>query len=399
MTQTKLRNGLILLIGALGMFQPLALDPYMPNILAIAKDLKVEDSLIGQNLTFLTLGVSVGLVIAGPLSDAIGRRRPVLFALAGFAVVSFATTFVTSYETFFTLRAAQGFFSACAAVVANAMLRDLYQGLQLIKAIARSMLLMGTTWFLGPIFGSVLQSFTDWRGLGTLLGIAALILLALVFWKLPDTMTFEDRTKTTAKDVITGFGRLLKDRVFLGLVLIQMTISISLYGYLSISTFIYNNAYGIGALQVGFLLAANSASSYVGAQLGAVLSRKFKPQYVLLGTLILGASAGAMMVVVAALQLPFIVFTITMAFFVMSFGTAITPILGLAMDSHPHEAGTAAAVITFSGTFAATLAGPLYAVLDHNSSMGLGFAIVGFLSLGIFFLFAIVKPKQLEVMK
>jgi DHA1 family bicyclomycin/chloramphenicol resistance-like MFS transporter len=399
MTQTKLRNGLILLIGALGMFQPLALDPYMPNILAIAKDLNVEDSLIGQNLTFLTLGVSVGLVIAGPLSDAIGRRRPVLFALAGFAVVSFATTFVTSYETFFTLRAAQGFFSACAAVVANAMLRDLYQGLQLIKAIARSMLLMGTTWFLGPIFGSVLQSFTDWRGLGTLLGIAALLLLALVFWKLPDTMTFEDRTKTTAKDVVLGFGRLLNDRVFLGLVMIQMTISIPLYGYLSISTFIYNNAYGVGALQVGFLLAANSASSYLGAQLGAVLSRKFKPQYVLLGTLILGASAGAMMVVVAALQLPFIVFTITMAFFVMSFGTAITPILGLAMDSHPHEAGTAAAVITFSGTFAATLAGPLYAVLDHNSSMGLGFTIVGFLSLGIFFLFAIVRPKQLEVMK
>jgi DHA1 family bicyclomycin/chloramphenicol resistance-like MFS transporter len=279
------------------------------------------------------------------------------------------------------------------------MLRDLYQGLQLIKAIARSMLLMGTTWFLGPIFGSVLQSFTDWRGLGTLLAIAALLLLALVFWKLPDTMTFEDRTKTTAKDVVTGFGRLLKDRVFLGLVLIQMTISVSLYGYLSISTFIYNNAYGIGALQVGFLLAANSASSYLGAQLGAALSRKFKPQYVLLGTLILGASAGAMMVVVAALQLPFIVFTVTMALFVMSFGTAITPILGLAMDSHPHEAGTAAAVITFSGTFAATLAGPLYAVLDHNSSMGLGFTIVGFLSLGMFFLFAIVRPKQLEVMK
>ena len=228
MTQTKLRNGLILLIGALGMFQPLALDPYMPNILAIAKDLDVEESLIGQNLTFLTLGVSVGLVIAGPLSDAIGRRRPVLFALAGFAVVSFATTFVTNYEMFFTLRAAQGFFAACAAVVANAMLRDLYQGLQLIKAIARSMLLMGTTWFLGPIFGSVLQSFTDWRGLGTLLAIAALLLLALVFWKLPDTMTFEDRTKTTAKDVLTGFGRLLKDRVFLGLVLIQMTISVSL---------------------------------------------------------------------------------------------------------------------------------------------------------------------------
>lgn len=399
MTQTKLRSGLILLIGALGMFQPLSLDPYMPNIGNIAKDLNVQASLIAQNLTFLTLGVSVGLVIAGPLSDAIGRRRPVLFALAGFALASFATTFVTSYEMFFTLRSAQGFFAACAAVVANAMLRDLYQGLLLIKAIARSMLIMGTTWFLGPIFGSVLQSFTDWRGLGTLLALASLLLLALVFWKLPDTMTLEDRTKTTAKEVLNGFARLLKDRVFLGLVLVQVTISISLYSYLNISTFVYGNAYGVGATQVGFFLAINSACSYAGAQLGAFLSRKFKPQYVLLGTQVLGVSAGTALIFIAIFQLPFIVFSIAIALFVTSFGSAITPILGLAMDSHPHEAGTAAAVITFAGTFAATLAGPLYSVLDHTTSIGIGIAIVTTLSIGIFFLFAIVKPKQLEAMK
>ncbi len=399
MTQTKLRSGLILLIGALGMFQPLSLDPYMPNIGNIAKDLNVQASLIAQNLTFLTLGVSVGLVIAGPLSDAIGRRRPVLFALAGFALASFATTYVTSYEMFFTLRSAQGFFAACAAVVANAMLRDLYQGLLLIKAIARSMLIMGTTWFLGPIFGSVLQSFTDWRGLGTLLALASLLLLALVYWKLPDTMTLEDRTKTTAKEVLNGFARLLKDRVFLGLVLVQVTISISLYSYLNISTFVYGNAYGVGATQVGFFLAINSACSYAGAQLGALLSRKFKPQYVLLGTQVLGLSAGTALIFIAIFQLPFIVFSIAIALFVTSFGSAITPILGLAMDSHPHEAGTAAAVITFAGTFAATLAGPLYSVLDHTSSIGIGIAIVTTLSIGIFFLFAIVKPKQLEAMK
>lgn len=399
MTQTKLRTGLVLLIGALGMFQPLSLDPYMPNIGSIASDLGVQSALIAQNLTFLTLGVSVGLVIAGPLSDAIGRRRPVLFALAGFALASFATSFVTSYEAFFTLRAAQGFFAACAAVVANAMLRDLYQGLQLIKAIARSMLIMGTTWFLGPIFGSVLQSFTDWRGLGLLLAVASLLLLALVFWKLPDTMSLEDRTKTTAKEVINGFARLLKDRVFLGLVLVQVTISIALYSYLNISTFVYDNAYNVGATQVGFLLAINSACSYTGAQLGAFLSRRFKPQYVLLGTQVLGASAGLALILTSIFQLPFIVFSIAIALFVMSFGSAITPILGLAMDSHPHEAGTAAAVITFSGTFAATLAGPIYSLLDHTSSIGLGSAIVVSLGIGIFFLFAIVKPKQLEAMK
>lgn len=399
MTETKLRTGLILLIGALGMLQPLSLDPYMPNISKIANGLNVQAALVGQNLTFLTLGVSIGLVVAGPMSDAIGRRRPVLFALAGYAIVSFATAFVTNVEFFFALRSMQGFFAACAAVVANAMLRDLYQGLQLIKALARSMLLMGTTWFLGPIFGSVLQSFTDWRGLGMLLAAAATLLLLIIFWKLPDTMTLEDRTKTTAREVVSGFARLLKDRVFLGLVLIQITISVALYAYLNVSTFVYNNAYQVGATQVGFLLAINSACSYTGAQLGAFLSRKFRPQYVLLGTQLLGIASGVALIFIAVFHLPFIAFTGTMALFVMSFGSSITPILGMAMDSHPHEAGTAAAVITFAGTFAATLSGPVYAILDHNSSLGIGIAIVATLSFGIFFLFAIVQPNKMEVMK
>lgn len=399
MTETKLRTGLILLIGALGMLQPLSLDPYLPNISKIANDLNVQAALIGQNLTFLTLGVSIGLVLAGPMSDAIGRRRPVLFALLGYALVSLATAFVSSVEFFFVLRSMQGFFAACAAVVANAMLRDLYKGLQLIKALARSMLLMGTTWFLGPIFGSVLQSFTDWRGLGMLLAAATTVLLMVVFWKLPDTMSLEDRNKTTLREVVSGFARLLKDRVFLGLVLIQVTISIALYAYLNVSTFVYNNAYVVGATQVGFLLAINSACSYTGAQLGAFLSRKFKPQFVLLGTQLLAVASGIALIFIAIFHLPFIVFTGTMALFVMSFGTSITPILGMAMDSHPHEAGTAAAVITFAGTFAATISGPFYATLDHNSSMGIGIAIVSTMAFGIFFLFAIVKPTKMEAMK
>lgn len=399
MTKTKLRTGLILLIGALGMLQPLSLDPYLPNIGSIANDLNVEANLIGQNLTFLTFGVSIGLLVAGPMSDAIGRRRPVLFALAGFAAASVLASLSMNYEMFFAFRALQGFFAACAAVVANAMLRDLYQGLDLIRALARSMLLMGTTWFLGPIFGSALQNFTNWRGLGFLLASGTAVLLSLIFWKLPDTMTFEDRTKTTAKEVASGFIRVLKDRVFLGLVLVQMTISISLYAYLNLSPFIYSGSYGVGALEIGYFLAINSVFTYAGAQVGAIVSRKLKPQFVLLASLVIGLTAGAVLVLVTILELPFAVFMATLAFYAFSFGISVTPMLALAMDSHPHEAGTAAAVITFSGTFAATLAGPLYAAINHNVPAGLGLAQFGFLAAGIVCLFAVVKPKQLEEMK
>lgn len=399
MTETKLRTGLILLIGALGMLQPFSLDPYLPNIPFIASDLNAEATLIAQNLTFLTLGFAAGTLVAGPMSDAIGRKLPVIIALAGYAAAALLTANANSVEIFFAGRTLQGFFAACAAVVANAMLRDMYQGLLLIKALARSILLMGTSWFLGPIFGSVLQSFTDWRGLGYILATIAVALLVLTAWKLPDTMTIEQRTKTTAKDVAIRFLQLLKDRVFLGLVIIQATISIALFSYLNLSPFLYQTPYGIGPSQIGFFMAINSGCSYLGAQFGAAITKRIRPQYVLLGSLIVGASAGALMVVTAIYELPVWAFIVSLAIFVLSFGISVTPIMGLAMDSHPQEAGTAAAIIAVAGTVATTIAGPYYALLSHTSPLGMGLTQLGFLSLGIVLLFAVVRPNKMESMK
>ena len=399
MTETKLRTGLILLIGALGVLQPFSLDPYLANISFIAKDLNVAQTLIAQNLTALTLGISVGTVVAGPMSDAIGRRRPILFALVGYIGAALLASSANTVEVFFSGRILQGFFAAAAAVIANAMLRDMYEGMLLIKAVGRSMLLMATSWFIGPIFGSYLQSFTNWRGLGYILATLAAALLVLIFIKLPDTMTREQRTKTTAKEVASRFLYLLKDRVFLGLIFVQSCISISLFCYLSVGPFVYGSTYQIDPAQVGIFLSINSVGAYLGSQLGTKLSQRLKPQWALLIALIIGSIAGVILIFTATMNLGFVVFTSSLALFTLGFGTSVTPLLGLAMASHPNEAGTAAAVIAVSGTVATTIAGAYYAILDHSSSIGIGFTQFGFMALGIVILFTVVRPNKLEVMK
>jgi DHA1 family bicyclomycin/chloramphenicol resistance-like MFS transporter len=399
MTETKLRTGLILLIGALGVLQPFSLDPYLANISFIAKDLNVAQTLIAQNLTALTLGISLGTVVAGPMSDAIGRRRPILFALVGYIGAAILASSANTVEVFFAGRILQGFFAAAAAVIANAMLRDMYEGMLLIKAVGRSMLLMATSWFIGPIFGSYLQSFTNWRGLGYILATLAATLLVIIFIKLPDTMTRDQRTKTTAREVASRFLYLLKDRVFLGLIFVQSCISVSLFCYLSVSPFVYGTTYGINPAQVGIFLSINSVGAYLGSQLGTKLSQKIKPQWALLIALAIGVIAGAILIFTATMNLGFIFFTSALALFTLGFGTSVTPLLGLAMASHPNEAGTAAAVIAVSGTVATTIAGAYYAILDHTSAIGIGFTQFGFMTLGIIILFTVVRPNKLEVMK
>lgn len=396
MTENKLRTGLILLIGALGVLQPFSLDPYLANLKFIAGDLNVPQTLIAQNLTALTLGITVGTAVAGPLSDAIGRKKPVMFALLGYILAASVASLSQSVEMFFVGRILQGFFAACAAVVANAMLRDLYSGKKLMKALGQAMLLMGTAWFIGPIFGSYLQNFTDWRGLGFILAALAALLFIAVAVKLPDTMTKDQRTKTTAKEVASRFGHLLKDKVFLGLVVVQASISISLFGYLNVSPFVYSDLYVISATQVGLYLSINSVGAYTGAQLGAYLSLKFKPQTALLTSLTIGAAAGLLLTATAVFNLGFVCFTTGLAIFTLGFGTSFTPLLGMAMASHPEEAGTAAAVIAVSGTLATTIAGPYYAILDHKSAIGIGLNDVVFMAIGFVMMFVIVNKRMKE---
>jgi DHA1 family bicyclomycin/chloramphenicol resistance-like MFS transporter len=399
MTETKLRSGLIMLIGALGVLQPFSLDTYLPSLGQMAKDMSVSEGVIQQNLTFLTLGVSIGTVLTGPITDAIGRRKPALFALVGYIFAALLTANAVNVEMLFAGRVLQGLTAACLVIVANAMLRDLHEGIQLIKAFALSMVVASSSWFIGPAFGSFLQTFTNWRGLSYILAALAAALFALIAWKLPDTMHVDDRTKSTAKQVAVRFRHLARDRVFLGLLTVQSTISISLFSYLSVSPFVYDNAYQVEPIQVGYFLAINSFLAYIGGQVGAKLSEKLTPPKALTIGLIIGAVAGAGLIATTTMSLGFIAFTSLLALFTLGFGITITPLVGMAMTKHPDEAGTAAAMVAVSGTLATTISGGLYAVLDHTSSIGIGATMLGFMSLGIFLLYAVVKPNKMEAMK
>jgi DHA1 family bicyclomycin/chloramphenicol resistance-like MFS transporter len=399
MTETKLRTGLIFLIGALGVLQPFSLDTYLPSLAQMAADMNVSEGVIQQNLTFLTFGISIGTVLTGPITDAIGRRKPVLFGLVGYVLAALLTANAVNIEMLFTGRVLQGVTAASLVIVANAMLRDLHEGIQLIKAFALSMVVASSSWFIGPAFGSFLFTFTNWRGLSYILASVAALMLILISIKLPDTMHIDSRTKSTAKQVAIRFRHLAKDREFLGLLTVQSTISISLFSYLSVSPFVYNNAYQITPVQVGYFLAINSFLAYTGGQLGARLSEKLTPPKALTIGQIVGALAGVGLIATASMNLGFIFFTSFLALFTLGFGTTITPLIGMAMAKHPEEAGTAAAMVAVSGTLATTLAGGLYAVLDHTSSVGIGITMLCFMTLGIFLLYAVVKPNKMEALK
>jgi len=394
-TTRQLRIGLIMLIGALATLQAFALDPYLSQVGAISADFSVSDDLAQLTLSALTLGIAAGTLVAGPISDAIGRKKPALIALAAYVLAGIFVASTTSFEGFFAGRILQGFFGASLAVLANAMLRDLYDGLTLIKAMGRMLLVQSSSWILAPLLGSAALYFTNWRGLSLIVAGIGLALLVLCLRILPDTMHRDSRRKSGVRELALRFKKVFADRVFVGVVAVQVCIVLALFSYLNISPFVFGGVYGIPANQVGFFLAACSACAYVGSQIGAKLANRYQPQWVLLASLIVALAAGILMMIGGAASGTIVMFQGLLMLFTFAFGATVTPVFSLAMSAHPNEAGTAAGVLGVVGFIATTALAGVYLLLDNTSAGGVGLGIATSMILGLVLFFAVVRPRSL----
>ncbi|MTA59019.1 MAG: MFS transporter, partial [Actinobacteria bacterium] len=183
----------ILIIGGLQTLQPFSLDPYLPSGPIIARGFDVPDSMIQLTFSALTLGFAMGQLITGPLSDSIGRRKPMLIGSAAFVIATILVSLAPNLEMFFVARFVQGIAGAAVFVVGNAVVRDLYEGLSLLKVMSRVLLIQALSWFIGPFAGSQLLQFMDWRGVSLVIGSFAVLMLITAIRYLPETLRHEDR--------------------------------------------------------------------------------------------------------------------------------------------------------------------------------------------------------------
>ena len=142
------------MLGLSMCLQPFTIDPYLASYPAIETDFDVSTALIQFSLTGVTLGFAFGQIFAGTLSDSIGRRVPMIFAVSLYAVSAFAMLWATNIETFIALRTLMAVGASAAGVLANAVVRDLYAGKPMMKMLSRVFLVQGLSPILGPLIGA-----------------------------------------------------------------------------------------------------------------------------------------------------------------------------------------------------------------------------------------------------
>ena len=369
---------LVLVLGALSAIGPLTIDAYLPALPALSAEMGATDSQAQFTLTGLLLGLGLGQLLVGPLSDAVGRRRPLLVGLAAHGLMSVLCALAPSIELLAVTRTLQGLAGAAVAVVSMAVVRDLFSGIKAAQLLSRLMLVVGVAPILAPSIGSALLSFTSWRGIFVVLALVAVGLFALAVVALPETLPVVRRQPGNVRGSLRAYRGLFADRLFVVMVLVSGLMFATLFAYISGAPFILQELYGLSPAQFGVAFSANAIGLVVMTQVNPLLVKRYSPVRVLLASVTISALGSAALVVTTATGVGgFVGFMVPLFFVVSAAGLAFPNAPAIALNRHGEAAGSAAAVLGSAQFMIGGAIAPLVGALANGTPVPMAGVILG----------------------
>jgi DHA1 family bicyclomycin/chloramphenicol resistance-like MFS transporter len=369
------------LLLVLTVFGPISMDLYLPALPALTDELSAPASLAQLTVTAALIGLALGQLVAGPLSDRLGRRGPLYIGVVAYIVTSVLCALSPTVELLIVARLAQGFAGGVGIVIAQAAGRDVYTGGKLIRFYGRLTVTGGLAAIVGPLIGGQLTTIADWRGLFLFLAAIGVLILILVASLFRETLPRELRTSGGLAQTLHDFRTLLSDRVFLGAVLVQGFVNAALFAYLSGATYILQGMYGLSPQQYALAFGLNSAAF----MLFGYLAGRSADRWSVRGTLLVGLGMCALgafgLLASGLLQLP--VLAVILSLVAMVAGVAVTspPSTTLALAEYPRMAGTASSLLGMARFAFGGLAAPLVGIAGAAMLVPLGIVTVASVAL------------------
>jgi DHA1 family bicyclomycin/chloramphenicol resistance-like MFS transporter len=367
----------VVVLGGLTMFGPLSLDLYLPALPQLADDLNASASAAQLSITACLVGLAVGQLLAGPLSDRLGRKRPLIIGLMAYLLASIACALAPSVTVLIVLRLIQGLGGAAGIVISRAIARDLYSGSALMIFFSRLLLIAGLAPVLAPILGGQLSLIMSWRGIfGVLAGFGAVLLLA-GWLGLKETLPPERRIVGGFGRTVQGYNTLLHDRFFVGCALSSGLAGATMFAYIAGSTFVLQRIYGMSPQGFSFVFGGISLGLVAAAQIGARIALVWPLTRVLgLGLMINLFGATALLVTVIT-GLPMGVLIGALVVMVCAVGLIFPTANALAMADYPDLAGTASSLQGLSQFVFGAVAAPLVGIAGEHTAVPLGIVTTG----------------------
>lgn len=384
----------VLVLGALTALGPFTVDLYLPAFPVLQDELGVSAAAVQLTLTGTMVGFGFGQLIVGPWSDKVGRRLPLILATALHIAASVGAAFAPDIVWLSVFRLLQGFGAAAGGVVAMAMVRDLFGGKPLVRMLSRLALVNGLAPVLAPVIGSQLLGVMDWRGIFVVLAVYGAVVVTAVAFFIVETLPESRRHVSGHSTLRDRYAALFRDRVYLGAAIIGGMTFTGLFGYLSTSSFLFQEIYAFTAQQYGLLFGINSIGIIIGVQTGSRLMRgSVQPQWILAVTTIVHFSMAVAIMVLDTTGAGFWGTAIPLWIYILACGFAFPAVQVLALANHGAEAGTAASLLGALNFGLAGLISPLIGLMGVGSAVPMAFVMLLAAVIAIAALWGLVRPK------
>src|SRR6266487_2534179 len=366
----------VFILGALTAFGPLSIDMYLPALPSLSRDFGTGASQVQLTLSACLLGLALGQTIAGPISDALGRRRPLLVGLTAYALVSLLCVVAPSVFVLVGLRFVQGCAGAAGIVIARAIVRDLHSGEALARFFSLLMLVNGLAPILAPLFGGLLLRFTSWRGVFIVLAVIGALLLLASATGLGETLPPERRQSGGIRATIMTFRQLLASRSFVGYALSCGLAFAAMFAYISGSPFVLQDIYGLSPQSFSVMFGVNALGLMTAGQINGRLVGRVPLKRLLAGGLTATATGGvALLAVVITGGIGLVGILPSLFLVVSSLGFVLPNATALALSGHPRSAGSASALLGVLQFAIGAAAAPLVGAFGARTALPMSVVI------------------------
>ncbi len=337
----------VVLIGMLTAFAAFSIDLYLPALPAIAADFNATLGAVQGTMASFLIGLAVGQLVLGPLSDRIGRRPPLLAGILLYTLSSAALTLVPTLDLLIAGRFVQAVGACAGLVIGRAIVRDRFSTTETARFFSLTFLIIGVAPLIAPSIGALLLKWSNWHMIFWLLAAFGLMAGIATFALIPESRSAETARQAASENTLQSYVAALSHRRVLGYVLAGGLNGSALFTYLATSPALFMDHYHQSAQQFGFIFTFNALGLVAATQVNRVLLRRFGPGPIARNASVLAFLFSSILLALALIlpELPMLL-TITMIFLILaSYGFVGANLSALALGEMPARAGVVSALL------------------------------------------------------
>ncbi len=366
-TADKVAWSTIVLLGMLAAFGPICTDIYLPAVPTITAELQTDVSTMQLSLTAAFLGLALGQLFIGPLSDAYGRKVPLYISLVVFAISSVGCAMAMTAPQLIVARLFQGLAGAGGIVLSRTIACDLCSGAKLAQFMALLMTVNSLAPIFGPILGSAIITFFPWPVLFFFLAAWGMLLFLGSMTSLKETLPVEKRSPHLST-TIKGMCLELINMRFLLMALSMSFIMGAFFGYLASSPFIFQRIFGLSPFMYSVIFGVCALFITIAANIAGRLVRRCSEVSVVIGSLIIQFIATICLIAVIVFDIKSVVLvSVIFCFYVAMIGSSQTAGFGLVMNARAGGAGAASGIFGVLTFIFGAICSPLVGLMGEQS--------------------------------